>query len=162
MLEHRSGTYPHSRLKRLATLTLAERPHLVVCIEIPDPHIRVLWGVECVIPSFTRPTPEDGKTLAFAMGILQGQLPTTIEVNPEWFQVDNEDIPTLEDLTQAIAQTAPGKPRIPEQTATSDWIAAPRASIAPFKLIHPLLRSLSLYPTSDWYLLLERASTLQF
>ena len=45
LMEHRAGNSPHYRLKRLENLTLAEHPPLVVCVETPELHIRVLWGV---------------------------------------------------------------------------------------------------------------------
>ena len=48
-----------------------------------------------------------------------------------------------------------------EHKATSDRIAVPQASIFPLNLIHPLLRSPLLLPTSAWHLLLEWASTLK-
>ena len=75
----------------------------------------------------------------FDRDIWKGQLPTTVEVNPAWFQVDEEDIPPVYELTQALSWTEPGAPRIPDQTATSDRIAAACASIAPLNMIHPLI-----------------------
>ena len=43
-----------TRLERLTTFPLMERPLIFICLEKPEPHTRVLWGMHCVIPSFTR------------------------------------------------------------------------------------------------------------
>ena len=112
------------------------------------------------MPSFTQPTPEDGKVLAFSRDVRQAHIPTTAEVNPEWFQVDAEDIPSLEELTQALDRTSLVTPRIPDQTVTSNSIAVPRSYIAPLKLIHPLILSPFLSPMSTWHLLSARASMI--
>ena len=56
-------------------MTLAERPLLLTCGNKPSPHIRVLWGVQYVTPSFARATPEDGKVLAFARDVRLGTPP---------------------------------------------------------------------------------------
>ena len=66
---------PQSWMERLATLPLGDRPPLVVFLEAPEPHIRVLWGAQFVTPSFAQPTPEDGKVLAFARDTRLGLLP---------------------------------------------------------------------------------------
>ena len=124
-LEHRAGTSPCSSIKWLATLTIAERPTLVMCVENLDTYTRFLWGVEYVMPSFTRPNPEDGKFIAFARDTRKGQLPTTVEANPKRFQVDEKEVPLTENLTQALARTALVTPRIPEKTSTYDRIAPP-------------------------------------
>ena len=71
-------------LERLATLPLGERPQLVVCLEDPEPHIRVLWVAQFVTLSFAQPTPEDGKVLAFARDIRLGLLPAKVVVKSEW------------------------------------------------------------------------------
>ena len=59
-----------------------------------------------MMPLFTQPTPKEVKSLAFARDERQGQIPTTVEVNPKRFQVNAEDFPSLEDLTQALAHTS--------------------------------------------------------
>ena len=72
-----------SRLNIFATLPLGERPPLVVYLDNPEPHIRVLWSAQFGTPSFAQPKPEDGKVLAFARDIRLGLLPATVVVNPE-------------------------------------------------------------------------------
>ena len=67
-------TTPHLRMERPTNFPLGERPLLVVCLEAPEPHIRVIWGAQFVTPSFSQPTPEDGEVLAFAREICLGLL----------------------------------------------------------------------------------------
>ena len=55
--------------------TLEERPPLLACVEAPELHIRVLWGVEYVMPYLTNATPEDGKVLAFVKELLDRAVP---------------------------------------------------------------------------------------
>ena len=81
LLAHITGTSPRSRPGLLANLPLAERPSLVVCVETTYPHIRFLWGVEYMMPSFTQPTPKYGKVLVFTRDMWKGQLPTTVKIN---------------------------------------------------------------------------------
>ena len=42
LLEDGENTTSQARLERLETLTLGDRPPLVVCLEAPDPHTRVI------------------------------------------------------------------------------------------------------------------------
>ena len=56
LLEDEANTNPRSRLERLAILPLGEMPPLVVCLEAPAPHIRVLWDDQFVTPPFLQPT----------------------------------------------------------------------------------------------------------
>ena len=45
---------------------LEEIPSVLVCLETPEPHIRVLWSIQYVTPSLARLTQKDGRVLAFA------------------------------------------------------------------------------------------------
>ena len=54
----------------------------MVCLEAPEPHICLLWGAQFVTPSFSQPTPEDGKVPAFAGDIRLDLLPATVMVHP--------------------------------------------------------------------------------
>ena len=56
ILEDGALTTPCSQLEILATLPLGDKPPLVVCLEAPEPHIRVLWGAQLATPSFVQPT----------------------------------------------------------------------------------------------------------
>ena len=83
LLEAGQNPTSNTRLDMIVTLLLGERPPLLVCLDSPEPHIRVLWGTQFFTPSFARPTPEDGKVLAFARDIWLGQLPGTVVMLPE-------------------------------------------------------------------------------
>ena len=93
LLEDGAHTTPHSWLKRLATLPLGERPLLVVCLEAPEQHIRVLWGAHFVNLSFNQPTPEDRRVLAFARDISLRLLLATVVVKPEWLTPEDGNVP---------------------------------------------------------------------
>ena len=67
----------------MMTLTLSYTPPLVIYIDTPTPHIRVIWGAHYVTPSSVLPTPEYGKVLAFARDIHLIQIPTTVAVSHE-------------------------------------------------------------------------------
>ena len=65
LLKYRERTYLHSRLKRITTLPLAQRPLLIPFLYIPDPQVRLLWGIYYVVTSYKKITPEYSKFLAF-------------------------------------------------------------------------------------------------
>ena len=82
LLENKQGSSPRLWLERLATLPLTKRTILLICLVTPEPHIRVLWEVQYLIPDFTCTTPEDGEVLAFARYVHLGIIPNNMEVNP--------------------------------------------------------------------------------
>ena len=49
-----------------------------------------------MIPSFAWPASEDVKVPAFARDARQVKLPTTIKLNPKWFQIDDVDVLFIE------------------------------------------------------------------
>ena len=56
----------------------------MVYLEAPEPHIRVLWDTQFVTLSFSQPTPEDRKVLAFVRDIYLRLPPETVVAQPEW------------------------------------------------------------------------------
>ena len=60
---------------------LAEFPPLVICVETPMSHVRVLWGSNYVTPSFVRTIIEDKKVPAFAWDMKLREL-TRAETTP--------------------------------------------------------------------------------
>ena len=70
----------------------------MVCLEDPEPHIRMLWGTQFVTPYFAQPTPKDGKVLAFARYIRLGLLPSTMVVQPEWLAPEEVVVPQATDM----------------------------------------------------------------
>ena len=160
LLEDRQGTLPRSRLERLATLPLTERPLLLVCLSTPDSHIRVLWGMHYMIPSFTCATPEDGAVLVFPRNDRLRILPTTVEVQEDWLSVQDVVTPTATELDAALAVTGPFAPRLPEVNAASDTVAVAKITLAPLTMVHPLQRSPLLTPLNAWNLIAMRAVSL--
>ena len=82
LLEDGENMTPQLRIEKIETLPLGERPPLVVCLEAPEPHIRVIWGAHFVTLSFAQFTPEDRKVLNFSRDIHLGLLPDTVVVQP--------------------------------------------------------------------------------
>ena len=116
LLEARANTTPQERLKRLANLPLGQRPPLVVCLNAPELHIRVIWGTQFVTLSFAQPTPEDEKVLAFARDIRLGMLPATVVVHPEWITSGEVAAPQATEMEAPLALLAPGHPRLAAET----------------------------------------------
>ena len=52
LLKVRYSTSPQSCLERIVTLTLKERPPLLILLESTEPHIRLLWVTQYVTPYF--------------------------------------------------------------------------------------------------------------
>ena len=68
----------------LASLPQPERPTLLIIVEGPTRHIRVLWGIEKLPYSYADKTALDGRIVAFSRDIVAGNTPPTIAVNKEW------------------------------------------------------------------------------
>ena len=112
-------------------MPLRERTPLVVCIEVPEPNIRVLWGAQFVTLSFAQPTPEDRNVLSFARDIPLGLLPATVVVQPEWLTLTDVAVPQVTEMEALSARLAPGHPRLPPDTPRTYRVSIPRASLAP-------------------------------
>ena len=72
-----------------------------------------------------------------------------------------EDVQSINEITQALVRTGSSASRITNHWDNSDRVTAPHASIAPLNLIHPLIRSTSLYPMSACKILSESATMMQ-
>ena len=131
LLEDGANTNPQSRMERLATLPLGERLPIVVCLEAPESHIRVIWGAQFVTPSFAQPTPEIRKVLAFARDIRLGLLPATVVVKPECLTLGEVNVPQASDLEDLIERLAPGHPYLPPDTQRPERVSAPWAYLTP-------------------------------
>ena len=112
ILEDGALTTPCSQLEILATLPLGDKPPLVVCLEAPEPHIRVLWGAQFVTPSFAQPTPEDRKVLAFDRDICLVLLPETVVAKMEWLTPREVTVSQAADMVALISHLTPGHPLI--------------------------------------------------
>ena len=131
VLEAGSDTTPQVRHKRLTTLPLWERPLLVVYLEAPDLHIRVLWGTHFMTLSFSHPTPEDGKILAFARDNRLGLIPETVVVQPEWIDPVEVAVQRATEMEALLACLTPGHPQISAGTSSR------RGSPYPGRLLPP-------------------------
>ena len=125
----------------------------MVCLEAPDSHICVLWGTQCVTPSFAQPTLEDGKVLSFARVIHLGLLPATVVVQPECLTLGEDLVPQAAEMETLLARLAPGHPHLPPDTSRTDRVSVPRASLAPLSLFHLLMVSPFLAPETAWHMM---------
>ena len=68
-------------MKILASLPQPERPALLIIVEEPTRHIRVLWGIEKLPYSYANKIALDGRVVAFSRDIISGNTPPTIAVD---------------------------------------------------------------------------------
>ena len=73
------------------------------------PHMGAL-GVTIPDSSYVIDTFEDGKFLTFAREIRGGQMPTTIEILPEWIGINSFQAPTIAILERALDAPPQGSP----------------------------------------------------
>ena len=139
LIKEKQGMSLRLRLEIIATLPLTDQTLLLIFLEIPEPHIPVLWGIQYVIPSFSQATPEDGTVLAFSRDARLGILPATVEVNPDWLTMRDVSDPTITEIDVALAETGPGVPRLQDATEASDAVVVSNTAINPLALVHPLL-----------------------
>ena len=149
------------RLKRLTTFPLGERPPILVCLEAPELHIRVLWGTQLVTPSFTKPTPEDSKVLAFTQDIRLGQLPARVVVLLEWLTSSKVSVQRTSDTEAELAHLSPGHPMLAADNPQPDRFSVTQDSLAPLSLVNPLMVFPFLPPSNTWYMMHAKADTMR-
>ena len=103
---------PRDRLYKLASLPLAERSPAVVYLEEVEPHIWVLWVFQFVTPSYVSATPKDRKVLAFSGDLQCGQLPTTVNILPEWLKQKDIIAPTVAVIEWYLDAPPPWGPQV--------------------------------------------------
>ena len=79
----------------------------MVCLEYPEPHIRMLWGTQFVNLSFVQPT---GRSLPSREEIHLGVLPETVVVQPEWLAPEEVAVPRATEMEALRARLALGHP----------------------------------------------------
>ena len=119
------------------------------CLEVPEPHIRMLWGTQFVTPFFSQPTSKDRKFCAFARGLL----PATVVVHPEWLAPEEVAVPREMDMEALIARLALGHPWLPADTLQPERVSVTRYSLSPLSLVHPLMVSPILVPATLWHMM---------
>ena len=110
----------------------------MVCLEYPEPHIRMLWGTQFVNPSFVKPT---GRSLPLRKDIRLGILPETVVVQPEWLSPEEVAVPRETEMEAIIARLSLGHPWLPADTLRPERVSVPRSSLSPLALVHPLMFS---------------------
>ena len=80
-LQERNITTTVKRIDILTSLPQHKRPALLVIVEEPTRHIRVLWGIEKLPYSYANKTALDGRTVSFSRDVVAGNTPPTISVN---------------------------------------------------------------------------------
>ena len=133
-----------------------EIPDLLIIVEEPTRHIRVLWGSEKLPYSYTNKTTLDGRILAFSRDIVAGNTPPTIAVNEEWWEKEELPFPTETVANSEVAKLQPQDTSIPEVSPGAATISLTRACITPLALAHPLLTTPYLSPAAAYTLLAAR------
>ena len=131
-----------------------------MCLEAPDPHICVLWGAQFVTPSFSHPTPQDGKVLTFTRDIHIGFLPATVVVKSQWITLGAVTVPQAVDMEALMAHLAPKHPHLPPYTPRLDTVSVTQASLAPLSLLHPMMVSPFLFPETTWHMMHAKSNTM--
>ena len=80
LLYSTQGSTAQARLERLATLPLRKCPILVIHIERPTLHIHVQRGQKFVVPSFSHPTPDEGKIVYLSCDIRDVQIHASVDI----------------------------------------------------------------------------------
>ena len=74
-------------MNTLASLPRQERPSLLVIVEEPTLHIRVLWSIKKLPFSYANRTALDGHIIAFSRDIVAGDISPTIEIDNDWWNL---------------------------------------------------------------------------
>ena len=125
-------------------------------IEDLGPYFCVLWGIQYVTPSFLRGVPEQGEILAFTQDIRQGNIPSTVEISPEWLEINDRDVPFVKGLDRALYTLPPGVSQVPDQTPMVEILIFLMVSINPLELVRPLPTSPFIVPANVCHLLTAR------
>ena len=102
------------RMDILASSPQQERPALLILVEQPTRHIRVLWGVEKLPYSYANKTDLDGRVVAFSRDVVAGSTPPTIAVDEEWWDKDELPVPLEAVADHKVAKLQPPEVSIPE------------------------------------------------
>ena len=140
----------------LASLPQHERPALVIIVEEPTRHIRVLWGIEKLPFSYANRTALDGRIVAFSRDIVAGNTPPIISIDEEWWDQEDRPVPTEPKADAEVSKLQPGGTSIPEAAPGAETTCLTRAFITPLALAHPLLTAPHLSPAAAYTLLAAR------
>mmetsp|Transcript_55556 Transcript_55556/g.166523 ORF Transcript_55556/g.166523 Transcript_55556/m.166523 type:complete len:146 (-) Transcript_55556:2198-2635(-) len=138
-------------------MVMAERPMLVVCLEQPKPHLRVLWGLEHVEPSILDPMDVEGAIFQFTKDVHQKRLPPSCQVKCAWLEFGEFDVPTAAAIDAAVKASQPGEALVSGEVARDGRATLALVTIAPLFLVQPLLHYPYKSPVQSWILLRERS-----
>ena len=106
-LQESNTTKTAERIDIPASLLQHKRPSLLVIVEEPTRHIRVLWGIEKLPYSYANKTTLDGRIVDFSRDIVAGNTPPTISVNEEWWEKEDLPVPTETVANAEVAKLQP-------------------------------------------------------
>ena len=78
----------------IASLPRQEWPTLLVIVEEPTRHIRVLWGVKNPPLSYAKRNALDGHIVAFSHDIVAGDTPPTTAIDNDWWNLKYHPVPS--------------------------------------------------------------------
>ena len=140
----------------IVSLPQQERPALLVIVDEPTHHIRVLWGIEKLPYSYANRTALDGHIVAFSRDVVAGNTPPTISIKEEWWEKEGCPVPTETNTNAEVSKLHPRDTRIPEAAPGVATISITQACITPLALAHPLLSAPYLSPADAYTLLAAR------
>ena len=129
----------------------------MVCLEVPEPHIRVLWGTQFMTPSSAQPTPEDGKVLAFAKRYLPWTAPDHGS-RPDGVACPRRIHGPAYDIDGGASGTP--HPRLAVDTQQPDRVSVLWVSLSPLSLFHLLIVSPFLSPSNVWHIIHAKANLM--
>ena len=130
----------------------------MVCLEVPELHIRMLWGTQVLTPSFAQPT---GRSLSLRKDFRLGLLPATVVVHPEWLAPEEVAVPQVTEMEALIARLALGHPWLPADTLQPERVSVTQYSLSPLSLVHPLIASPILAPATLWHMMHAKSDAVE-
>ena len=94
----------YERMNILASFPQQEMPALLIIVEDPTRHIRVLWGIEKLPFSYENRTALDGRIVALYCDIVAGNTPPSIAIDKEWWNQEDRPVPTEEKADSEVSK----------------------------------------------------------
>ena len=141
-------------------MPLVKVPPLLVCADIPEPHIQVLLWQKYVTTSFMQPNPYDKKEIAFFRDVRFGKLLTTVDIPTNFLELDKREVPGAEGVSREMDLTPPRTLSPTLSTTTSKKVRFPLVSITPLVLTQLLLEYSFLTLANAWPLVATRVESL--
>ena len=119
-------------------------------------------GIDRLSVSFTNATSTDGHIVAFYRDLVEDILPPTINIPPEWWEVEDRPVVYSATESQSLIKLVPEYTAIPSLTTANkiNWLLL--AYLACLQFVHPLLAVLCLSPAASYNLLVAQAAALRW